>query len=71
MKIITKLDLYEMIENNFSAGYREDVDIRDVLENVYGETVDNWNAIYGRGNWVVEGEYTLDEEDFLKWWDNL
>ena len=67
MEIITKIELYEMMEIVLNSGYDEDVDVRDVIENIYGEVVDNWNEEYGRNNWEFEDYYRLDEDDFLNW----
>ena len=67
MEIITKIELYEMMEIVLNSGYDEDVDVRDVIENIYGEVVDSWNEEYGRNNWEFEDYYRLDEDDFLNW----
>ena len=67
MEIITKIELYEMMEIVLNSGYDEDVDVRDVIENIYGDVVDSWNEEYGRNNWEFEDYYRLDEDDFLNW----
>ena len=67
MEIITKIELYEMMEIVLNSGNDEDVEVRDVIENIYGEVVDSWNEEYGRNNWEFEDYYRLDEDDFLNW----